>query len=109
MITDKDVQKLGEVLATKEDIKGLATKGQITGLETHMNELAGDVVRIEGELKKEIGDVKEQIKQIPTRDELPALFEEGRKLIPRRYLFYLFFHFPDFVLEFSLYPDNVPC
>src|SRR5216684_1774862 len=77
MISNDDIQKLGEVLATKEDIKGLATKGQITGLETHMNELAGDVVRIEGELKKEIGDVKEQIKQIPTRDELPALFEKS--------------------------------
>ncbi len=77
MISNDDIKKLGEVLASKEDVKGLATKGQITGLETHMNELARDVVRIEGELKKEIGDVKEQVKQIPTRDELPALFEKS--------------------------------
>ena len=77
MITDNDIKKLGDALATKEDIKGLATKGQITGLETHMNELARDVVRIEGELKKEIGNVQEQVKQIPTRDELPALFEKS--------------------------------
>ena len=68
MLSNDDIKKLGEVLATKEDLKGL---------ETHMNELAGDVVRIEGELKKKIGDVKEQIKQIPTRDELPALFEKS--------------------------------
>ena len=68
MISNDDIKKLGEVLATKEDFKGL---------ETHMNELAGDVVRIAGELKKEIGDVKEQLKQIPTRDELPALFEKS--------------------------------
>jgi hypothetical protein len=77
MMTDKDIQKLGEVLATKEDIKGLATNRQITTLETHMNELARDVVRIEGGLKKEIGDVKEEVKQIPTRDELPTLFEKS--------------------------------
>lgn len=68
MITEQDIQKLSKVLATKEDVKGLAT---------HMNELARDVIRIEGEVKKEIGDVKEQVKQIPTRDELPALFERS--------------------------------
>jgi hypothetical protein len=68
MITNKDIQKLGKVLATKEDLKGL---------ETHINELARDVVRIEGELKKEIGEVKEQVKLIPTRDELPTLFKKS--------------------------------
>ena len=68
MISNDDIKKLGEVLATKEDVKGL---------ETHMNELARDVVRIEGELKKEIADVKEKVKQIPTRDELPTLFEKS--------------------------------
>ncbi len=68
MISNDDIKKLGEVLATKEDVKGL---------ETHMNELARDVVRIEGELKKEIREVKEQVKQIPTRDEFPALLEKA--------------------------------
>jgi hypothetical protein len=68
MISNDDIKKLTEILATKEDIKGL---------ETHMNELARDVVRIEGDLKKEIGDLKEQVEQIPTREELPVLFEKS--------------------------------
>ena len=77
MITEQDIQKLSEVLASKDDLKVLATNEELKRLGTHMNELARDVVRIDGELRKEIGDVKTQVNKIPTRDELPALFEKS--------------------------------
>ncbi|MDP2669288.1 MAG: hypothetical protein Q8P07_05680 [bacterium] len=61
MITDQDVQKLAEVLATKKDL----------------NELAADVVRIE----ENVEEIKEQLKDIPTRDELTSLFEKTFNLL----------------------------
>jgi len=91
MITDKDVKKLGDALATKEDLKGLAmkddlkslaTKEELNGLATkkgledltkHMNELAGDVVKVH----KKVEELDERVKGIPTRDEFPALLEKA--------------------------------
>ena len=84
MITDKDVQKLGKVLATKEDLRGVEAnvkelETHVNGLETHvkevgihMNELAGDVVKIDARTEK----IEELLKQIPTREEFPQLLEK---------------------------------
>ena len=89
MITDKDIQKLSEVFATKEDLKGLATKDYLKSLATkeelkgratkkdlddltkHVNELAGDVVKVH----KKVEELDERVKR-------PALLEKAFSFAP---------------------------
>jgi wobble nucleotide-excising tRNase len=63
MITDKDIQKLSKVLATKEDI----------------NELAADIVRVEERVEKieeKVDGIERTMKTFPTRDEFPAFLDK---------------------------------
>jgi predicted nucleic acid-binding Zn-ribbon protein len=64
MITDQDIKKLTEVLATKEDIKALST---------NINELASDVVRIEekvDEIDSRLGNIELEVKSVPRMKEI---------------------------------------
>ena len=51
-------------LATKEELKGVATKKDLDDLTKHVNELAGDVVKVH----KKVEGLEERVKGIPTRD-----------------------------------------
>ncbi len=64
------LQKPSEAFATKEDLKELADLDDLT---KHVNELAGDVMKVH----KKVEGLEEQVKGIPTRDWFPALIEKG--------------------------------
>ena len=49
VITDKDIKKLSDVFATKDDLKRFATKDDLAGLR---GEIMGGLDRISGDLEK---------------------------------------------------------